>query len=391
MSTRRKGFTLVELLVVIAIIGILMAMLLPAVQQVREAARRTDCANRMRQCVLASHTFHDAYKRLPPGAIHFDLVMATNTPDGFFADLDKTQWSSALALVMPFIELGTIYEEIPPIAFDMYTLLTDYPEEGASTSGSQVYFWPGDIENTGLALATQVPDFECPSDNLNDTKFPHPSLGGDWVLCAFVPRWDGVTINDTDWAGYIVHFVNDVIPVAKTNYVSCIGAHGHQLDPERNKWKGCMTTRSRVTLETVSDGTSRTVMMGENIGPIFDNQRGLGLDDDDPTQTERGYGWSWFWGGTCQGRGDVPYAQGRLTEEVAGWTVGGPNPPVVPTTIPMLGNSKFSSERGFGATHPAGVNVGFADGSVHNINRSINWETWYQLTGARDGGTPINY
>ncbi|HMP69338.1 MAG TPA: DUF1559 domain-containing protein, partial [Pirellulaceae bacterium] len=69
MSTRRKGFTLIELLVVIAVIGILMAMLLPAVQQVREAARRTDCANRIRQLAIASHSFHDAFKRLPAGSL----------------------------------------------------------------------------------------------------------------------------------------------------------------------------------------------------------------------------------------------------------------------------------------------------------------------------------
>jgi prepilin-type N-terminal cleavage/methylation domain-containing protein len=71
IQKHRKGFTLVELLVVIAIIGILIALLLPAVQVVREAARRTDCKNRMRQIAIAAHDFHDANMRLPPGTLSY--------------------------------------------------------------------------------------------------------------------------------------------------------------------------------------------------------------------------------------------------------------------------------------------------------------------------------
>lgn len=307
----------------------------------------------------------------------------------FYADLDATQWASALALSMPFIELQTIADEIPPIAFDMYTLLTDYPEEDADMNGTQVYFWPGQIDNIGIGLATQVPDFECPSDDINTIAYPHPAGIPDLSLTAFVPRWDGSTINDVDWAGYLVYFT-DGTRVMRTNYVSCIGAHGHQLDPERTRWKGCMSTRSRVTLETVQDGTSRTIMMGENIGSIFANRRGLDLDDDDPTRTSTGWAWSWLWGGTCQIRGNIPYLEARLVDPIAGF---GPSDDeeVIPETIPMLGNTKFSAVIGFGATHPAGVNVGFADGSIHNLNRSVNWETLYELAGARDGETPSNY
>jgi hypothetical protein len=294
--------------------------------------------------------------------------------------LDDTQWASALALAMPFSELNTIYTEIPPIAFDMYTLLQDYP----TPATGPIYSWPGEIENVGIGLGTIVPNYECPSDNINDVSY-----SGNWSYCAFVPRWDGVTVNDVDWAGYIVRF-SDGTDLAKTNYVSCIGAHSHPLTPDRAKWKGCMTTRARVTLESISDGSSRTIMMGENIGPIWVNERGRGLDDDTPNNTEIGYGWSWFWGGTCVVRGDIPYLQARLTLPINGYGPLDPEP-VIPATVRMLGNTRFSPRTGFGATHPAGVNIGLADGSIHTLNRDLNWQTLYELGGAADGGTPTDY
>lgn len=91
--TVRRGFTLVELLVVIAIIGVLIALLLPAVQQAREAARRSQCLNHLKQVGLAVHNFHDTYNELPPARI------ATN----------YLGWS---ALILPFLEQQNLYEQI---------------------------------------------------------------------------------------------------------------------------------------------------------------------------------------------------------------------------------------------------------------------------------------
>src|SRR5262245_9168987 len=100
---RPLGFTLVELLVVIAIIGILIALLLPAVQAAREAARRSQCVNNLKQIALASHNFHDAKQVLPPG-----YLGSTSTAK---PTLDA-QWIGVLPYLFPFMELGTVFDKI---------------------------------------------------------------------------------------------------------------------------------------------------------------------------------------------------------------------------------------------------------------------------------------
>ena len=113
MRTRR-GFTLVELLVVIAIIGILVALLLPAIQSAREAARRTQCSNNMKQLAVAAQNFHDTYGKFPPGAL-VSRVGATT-------DLD--QGIGLLPFLLPYMELNTVSEQITA-GMDVRFALTD--------------------------------------------------------------------------------------------------------------------------------------------------------------------------------------------------------------------------------------------------------------------------
>ena len=104
MSRSRRGFTLIELLVVIAIIAILIALLLPAVQQAREAARRTECRNNLKQIGLALHNYHDNFRQFPIPAL-----LSSNAPasGGIGGMTTSNVWSLA---ILPFLDQGNVYD-----------------------------------------------------------------------------------------------------------------------------------------------------------------------------------------------------------------------------------------------------------------------------------------
>src|SRR5688572_17707501 len=106
MRLRRRGFTLIELLVVIAIIAILIALLLPAVQQAREAARRTQCKNNMKQLGLAFHNYHDSHKRFPMSYVAFV------TPANGSQDVDFN-WGY-MTMLLPFIDQAPLFNQLAP-------------------------------------------------------------------------------------------------------------------------------------------------------------------------------------------------------------------------------------------------------------------------------------
>jgi prepilin-type N-terminal cleavage/methylation domain-containing protein len=120
-SSGRRGFTLVELLVVIAIIGILVALLLPAIQAARESARRTQCVNHLKQIAVAFHTYHDAYRMLPDGGkntcdspVHPSAVANCASPPstnwGCCGPVNRGEWSWPYQ-ILPFIEKSNVHEE----------------------------------------------------------------------------------------------------------------------------------------------------------------------------------------------------------------------------------------------------------------------------------------
>ncbi|MBX9678039.1 MAG: DUF1559 domain-containing protein [Gemmataceae bacterium] len=134
---RRQGFTLIELLVVIAIIAVLIALLVPAVQKVREAAARTQCQNNLKQLALAGHSFHDTYKAMPYGR-RYDIW-------------DTYTWS---ATILPYIEQGNVFKGYTTLQQYGYSAVRPGPNSPA-----------GDVASMRASRHTVMSVFLCPSDN----------------------------------------------------------------------------------------------------------------------------------------------------------------------------------------------------------------------------------
>src|SRR5579883_2303258 len=254
MSRSRRhplGFTLIELLVVIAIIAILIGLLLPAVQKVREAAARTTCQNNLKQLGLAAMNYESAYGGLPYG--YYGPYPDVGYDESNFS-LNYMTGIGPLVVVLPFMEQNALYAQFPQILFT---------ESGLPNSQGWLPDYTDTTNAPGAWNAAQntVKMYLCPSDPIRATD---TSVGGTPAYYA------AGTELMTMW-----YWPNQDYPLGKTNYTGVMGCAGDRAvtnssryGPGANdrKYSGIFNNRKRTRLTAITDGTSNTLMFGEGIG-----------------------------------------------------------------------------------------------------------------------------
>ena len=333
-SRGRGAFTLIELLVVIAIIAILIALLVPAVQKVREAAARTQCLNNLKQICLSAHSYHDVYHKLPPG--------------------QDVQGFGAMVFLLPYIERDNEYKNISfqPKSGMLYyqdPKNLPYPPPYSTT------FPPPPSPQTQYGLQPEISIFLCPQApvptdyktvllmvNYGNNGVDYPNINGP------VPPFPAA-------AGHYFAKMPGAIVAGRSHYLPMGGYYAPSLArswyPTNDGFVGLFTYNSANSLAKVPDGTSNTIAFGEFVGGKITgwNPAYLIPDGKDGAHWGCGFNYSGF-GTLSQGSNDPN-----------GWYL-------------------------FGSDHVNNIaNFAFADGTVRSINPTIDFNTWVYLTGFDDG------
>ncbi len=338
MRHRRQAFTLIELLVVIAIIALLMALLLPAIQKVREAANKMLCASNLRQLTIAAHNYHNDYQRLPPGIIGPPITPAI--------PITQVQFASSLVLLLPYIEQDNLFKQFAGVGGTGLNL---------SLETGDANWW---VRSACYASAqARIKMLECPSDDVYST---------------ITSIWLTLYADQGNFPGF-QRFAPGDEQLGRTNYLGVAGLGGTfsftvmapnplglNPAPTYGGYEGIMLNRNKLTLGqiTVQDGTSNTLMYGEGLG-------GLGVDP-------RTSAYTWF------GVGNLGTGLGLGKGNTNAISSGG------------AAYWRFSSR------HAAGVQFAFADGGVRTVRFGTtawlgfgpvtsDWALLQQLSGRRDG------
>jgi len=340
-SRDRRGFTLIELLVVIAIIAILIGLLLPAVQKIREAANRMKCSNQIKQLALASHNYGDTNGTLPPSVL---MRIGVSNP----ADFNQNFGPNWVVLILPFIEQDNLFNQYA-------TSITSYMTTGDSA-------WRG-------MRGTELKGLKCPSDVGGNVQCNR--AGGGWARGNYGANagpgmfWIGANEGaiTTQASGLMIESTWGISGYYASNVAGLSGG-------------GVYTVNQGITLADIKDGTSSTIMIDElRIGPSANDIRG-----------------TWAMG---QAGASISAANGRLDT---------PSPNVSYSGWDDIQGGDDRQDIGMGccsgcgswqvtakSRHSGGVLAGFADGSVKFVRNQVDSRTWFLLHSRNDGQVPGDY
>lgn len=345
----RLGFTLVELLVVIAIIGLLVGLLLPAVQSAREAARRIQCANNLKQLGLGLQNYHSAFKRFPAGYCSF----ATRTGNGpAWANIDSVTWDAAPGwgwgtLLLPFLEQSNLANQIQ----------------------SERAIWDP-VNQT--AITTQLPVFLCPSSSGEQTPF-----------------------QVRDESGQPLQIQGQTVRVGRSNYVA---SHGQE-----SCWGECGAATTGIIFQNIYTSTTREVRIDGDVsrvadGPFYRNSDTRFSHVTDGTSNtiflgEHSSGLSEkTWVGVVPGAFTHPRFMTPVNGADAAATLtlvhAGPSggelditgsPIIHPINFPTYHVGQMYAE------HLGGGQVCFGDGSIRFLAETIDLFVWAELSSMNEG------
>jgi prepilin-type N-terminal cleavage/methylation domain-containing protein len=358
MKRNQRGFTLIELLVVIAIIAVLIALLLPAVQQAREAARRTQCKNNLKQLGLALHNYHD--------------VTGTTFPSGYIdfnAGTTNTAGWGWMVMLLPQLDQASLFNQFGSSSVN--------PNFATGLWGMTTATTTGPVKNviTPLLCPSDAPpartvDIEMINIFTPTITTPNPCGRTNYFGNAGVdPAWSPVTSPNGVTPGVFGTIYSDVNLInvgAIGTYINPMPPRGHSPTTTTvtvNYFRGVFGDNSKVGFRDMADGSSNTILVGERYSPNgqYPNERGDGV-----------------WMGASDG--ETAYGQGNVLGEAS-----------LPINWNVTSRSPRPYTTGYGSLHVGGCHFLMGDGAVRFINQNVDLQTYRKLACVADGAVVGDY